>query len=272
MIKDPRAMAANQEAKAAPKEGIWETIKVILQALAIALIVRTFFFQPFNIPSSSMYPTLMIGDYLFVSKLSYGYGKYSFNFSLGGFGDPIVRCCSFVDFPGRKVLAENPERGDVAVFKLPTDNETDYIKRVIGLPGDRIQVTDGVLSINGVVVKKDRVEDYVDPTGENGRGTVVPQFMETLPNGVTYRVLDSGNTDLDNTPEYVVPENHYFMMGDNRDNSQDSRVLSAVGYVPIENFVGRADVIFFSVAPGAPIWQIWKWPFNIRLGRFANLL
>jgi signal peptidase I len=272
MIKDPRAMAANQEAKAAPKEGIWETIKVILQALAIALIVRTFFFQPFNIPSSSMYPTLMIGDYLFVSKLSYGYGKYSFNFSLGGFGDPIIRCCAFVDFPGRKVLAENPERGDVAVFKLPTDNETDYIKRVIGLPGDRIQVTNGVLSINGVPVPKERIEDYVDPTGENGGGTAVPQFVETLPNGVKYRVLDSKESGADNTLEYVVPENHYFMMGDNRDNSTDSRFLSDVGYVPIENFVGRADVIFFSVAPGAPIWQIWKWPFNIRLTRFANLL
>jgi signal peptidase I len=273
MIKDPRAMAANREAKEASKEGIWETIKVILQALVIALVVRTFFFQPFNIPSSSMYPTLMIGDYLFVSKLSYGYGKYSFNFSLGGFGDPIVKCCSFVDFPGRKVLAENPLRGDVAVFKLPSDTNIDYIKRVIGLPGDRIQMKAGVLHINGVVVKKERIEDYLDPNSESGGGgTAVPQFMETLPNGVTYRVLDARESTADNTFEYVVPENHYFMMGDNRDNSQDSRFLDEVGYVPIENFVGRADVIFFSVAPGAPIWQIWKWPLNVRLRRFANLL
>ncbi len=271
-------MAANQEAKGAPKEGVWETVKVILQALVIALVVRTFFFQPFNIPSSSMYPTLMIGDYLFVSKLSYGYGKYSFNFSLGGFGDPIIKCCSFVDFPGRKVLAENPVQGDVAVFKLPTDISVDYIKRVIGLPGDRIQMKAGVLHINGVAVKKERIEDYVDPNpnykgeGESSGGPIVPQYLETLPNGVSYRVLDASESSADNTTEYVVPANHYFMMGDNRDNSQDSRFLSQVGYVPIENFVGRADVIFFSVAPGAPIWQIWKWPLNVRLSRFANLL
>jgi signal peptidase I len=274
MIRDPRAMAANHETDTAPKDGLWEMIKVILQALAIAIVVRTFFFQPFNIPSPSMYPTLMVGDYLFVSKLSYGYGKYSFNFALGRQKDPIVTCCP-VDFPGRKVLAELPERGDVAVFKLPTDTSVDYIKRVIGLPGDRIQVTDGVLFINGQVVKKERIENYVDSDGRSNREDqpTVPQFLETLPNGVTYRVLDtSPRSDADNTAEYVVPANHYFMMGDNRDNSQDSRYLSEVGFVPIENFVGRADVIFFSIAPQSAVWEIWKWPLNLRWTRFFKLI
>ena len=142
---------------------MWETVKVIIQALLIAFVVRTFFYQPFNIPSASMYPTLKVGDYLFVSKLSYGYGKYSFNFSLGMFGNEIITCCP-IDFPGRVVLAETPKRGDVAVFKLPTDTEIDYIKRVIGLPGDRIQMRDGVLYINGEAVKKERIEDYTDPS------------------------------------------------------------------------------------------------------------
>jgi signal peptidase I len=271
MSKHDHAMAA----KAATKkkdDGLWETAKVILQALAIAFVVRTFLFQPFNIPSASMYPTLKIGDYLFVSKLSYGYGKYSFNFSLNGFsGHPIISCCP-VEFPGRKILADTPERGDVAVFKLPTDTEIDYIKRVIGLPGDRIQMRDGVLHINDVPVKKERIEDYVDQdSGFDGRP--VPQYQETLPNGVTYRVLDETPVGgLDNTDVYTVPEGHYFMMGDNRDNSQDSRVLSSVGYVPIENFVGRADILFFSISSDASLWRIWEWPVLIRWSRFFNLI
>jgi len=250
---------------------ILETIKVIVQALAIAFFVRLFFFQPFNIPSASMYPTLNIGDYLFVSKLSYGYGKYSFNFQFGGFsGEPLIKCCSFVDFPGRKVWADVPQRGDVAVFKYPQDLSVDYIKRVIGLPGDHIQMKNGVLFINGQAVKKERVEDYFDPKTDSGSGPLVGQFRETLPNGVSYNVLDFGVTDMDNTIEYVVPESHYFMMGDNRDNSQDSRFLDKVGYVPIENFVGKADVIFFSFKPDASLFRPWEWPFEIRWSRFFN--
>jgi len=181
-----------------------------------------------------------------------------------------VSCCSFIDFPGRKVWAANPQRGDVAVFKYPQDLNIDYIKRVIGLPGDHIQMKQGVLFINGAEVKKERVEDYIDPEAESGMGPVVAQFQETLPNGVTYRVLDFGDTTPDNTDEYVVPADHYFMMGDNRDNSQDSRFLDKVGYVPIENFVGKADVIFFSFAKGASLWEVWKWPFQIRWSRFFN--
>ena len=274
MSKNDHAMAA-RAASQKPEEGIWETLKVIVQALAIAFFVRTFFYQPFNIPSGSMYPTLKIGDYLFASKLSYGYSRYSFNFSVAFFGPPIFSCCDFIDFPGRKVLADSPKRGDVAVFKLPSDRSIDYIKRVIGLPGDRIQMKDGVLYINDVAVKKERIEDYIDPEAEasQGRMRVVPQYKETLPNGVTYNVLDlTPNGDTDNTDVYVVPEGHYFMMGDNRDNSRDSRYLDGVGYVPIENFVGRADIVFFSLSPEATIKKIWEWPFLIRWSRFFHLI
>jgi signal peptidase I len=271
MHKKDHTMAAAQDTRRKSEDGLWETVKVIIQALLIAFVVRTFLYQPFNIPSASMYPTLKVGDYLFVSKLSYGYGKYSFNFSLGMFGNELVSCCP-IDFPGRVVLPDTPERGDVAVFKLPTDTDIDYIKRVIGLPGDRIQMRDGVLFINGEAVKKERIEDYTDPS-ERGLGSPVPQFEETLPNGVKYHVLDTNAMGpADNTDEYVVPEAHYFMMGDNRDNSQDSRYQDVVGYVPLENFVGRADIIFFSVSPDASLIEVWRWPFAIRWSRFFNLI
>ena len=273
MSKNNHSIASSTVPVRKDEDGIWETAKVILQALAIAFLVRTFLFQPFNIPSSSMYPTLKIGDYVFASKLSYGYGKYSFNFSFGGFtGEPWIKCCSFIDFPGRKILPDTPKRGDIAVFKYPGDTNVDYIKRVIGLPGDRIQMQHGVLFINDQAVKKERVADYIDPNGESGMGPAVQQFRETLPNGIVYNVLDFGEFGADNTDVYTVPPTHYFMMGDNRDNSQDSRFLDKVGYVPIENFVGRADMIFFSFAPGSSLWEVWKWPFQIRWTRFFNFL
>ena len=271
MHKKDHAMAAAQDTRHKSEDGLWETVKVIIQALLIAFVVRTFLYQPFNIPSASMYPTLKVGDYLFVSKLSYGYGKYSFNFSLGMFGNELVSCCP-IDFPGRVVLADTPKRGDVAVFKLPTNTNIDYIKRVIGLPGDRVQMREGVLYINGEAVKKEQIEGFSD-TSERGLTQPVPQFRETLPNGVQYRVLDTEAVgEADTTQEYVVPEGHYFMMGDNRDNSQDSRYQNVVGYVPIENFVGRADIIFFSVSPDASLLEVWRWPFAIRWSRFFNLI
>lgn len=271
MHKKDHTMAAAQDTRRKSEDGVWETVKVIIQALLIAFVVRTFLYQPFNIPSASMYPTLKVGDYLFVSKLSYGYGKYSFNFSLGMFGNELVSCCP-IDFPGRVVLAEEPERGDVAVFKLPTNTDIDYIKRVIGLPGDRVQMRNGVLFINGEAVKKERIEDYAELSGSSA-GPPVPQFVETLPNGVQYRVLDTREFgEADNTDEYLVPAGHYFMMGDNRDNSQDSRYQNEVGYVPVENFVGRADIIFFSVSPDASLFEVWRWPFEIRWSRFLNTL
>jgi signal peptidase I len=271
--KDHHMAAAAQTAKKKSEDGIWETVKVIVQALLIAFFVRTFLYQPFNIPSGSMYPTLMVGDYLFVSKLSYGYGKYSFNFSFGipGF-DPIK--FGPVPIEGRVFFAAPPERGDVAVFKLPRDNETDYIKRVIGLPGDRVQMREGVLHINGEPVKKEFIGDYVNSDGKAYGGyPTIPMYRETLPNGVSYRVLDVYPTgEADNTQEFVVPPDKYFMMGDNRDNSQDSRYSDVVGFVPYENFVGRADLIFFSIEPHVSLWEVWKWPFAIRWGRFFNIV
>ena len=239
-----------------------ETVIIVIEALAIAMFVRIFFYQPFNIPSGSMKETLLIGDYLFVSKLSYGYSKYSFPFS------PDL-------FSGR-VFAAEPKRGDVAVFKLPRDNSTDYIKRVIGLPGDEVQMREGVLYINGQAIPKVPAGEFL--TEEDGAPPRrIPLFEETLPNGVKYKVLDSEpDGPYDNTAPYKVPEGHYFMMGDNRDNSTDSRVRGAVGYVPLENFIGRAEIIFFSAAVDDPDalrwWSPWTWPFDIRWSRFFNLV
>lgn len=241
-------MSVATEKTRGKSSGFGETVKIVIQALLLALIVRTFLFQPFNIPSGSMKETLLIGDYLFVSKYAYGYSRYSFPFG------PNL-------FEGR-IWAAEPERGDVVVFKLPRDNSTDYIKRVIGLPGDQIQITDGVLSINGTEVEHEKIGDWVDDDGVR-----YDEIEETLPNGVSYTTLDRGAGSLDNTQVYEVPAGHYFMMGDNRDNSTDSRVLGAVGYVPFENLVGRAEVIFFSVEDGARAWEFWRWPWTVRWNR-----
>ncbi len=250
------------------EDGGWETIKVIVQALLIAFVVRTFFFQPFNIPSESMVPTLRVGDYLFVNKLSYGYSKYSFNFTFGLLGNTIFKFGP-VPIEGR-IFASLPERGDVVVFKLPTDNETDYIKRVIGLPGDKIQMIEGVLHINGTAVAMQPVEGFINPDHESKREA--KQFNETLPNGVTHKVIDLYQSDADNTDVYTVPEGQYFMMGDNRDNSTDSRFLNDVGFVPYENMVGKATILFFSHGPDGAFWEVWKWPTNIRWGRLFRFV
>ncbi len=219
---------------------------IVLAPLTIAvllspLLIRTFLFQPFNIPAGSMKPALLVGDYIFVSKFSYGYNRYSFPFS------PPLALIS------NRVFASEPERGDVVVFRLPKDPSTDYVKRVIGLPGDRIQMINGLLHINGTPVKRERIEDFVE-TEDNGREVHIKQWRETLPNGVSHATLDMiENGFYDNTKEYLVPAGHYFMMGDNRDNSSDSRVEDAVGYVPAENLVGRAQIMFWSVGEGGHI-------------------
>ena len=230
--------------------GLWDTIKTVGYAILIALVVRTFAYEPFNIPSGSMLPTLLIGDYLFVSKFSYGYSKHSLPFSL-----PLI--------PGR-VLESVPERGDVMVFKLPSDNKTDFIKRIIGLPGDEIQVTGGILHINGKPVERKRVEDFVS-TDDFGTTRRVPRFLETRPNGVQHYILEESDNDpMDNTRVYKVPEGMYFAMGDNRDRSNDSR-YSDVGFIPSVNLVGRAEFLFFSTA--GDLWKPWKWPETVRFGR-----
>jgi signal peptidase I len=233
--------------------GSAETIRTVLYAVLIAIAVRTFLYEPFNIPSGSMKPTLLIGDYLFVSKASYGYSRYSLPFGL-----PL--------FSGR-IWETPPERGDVAVFKLPSDGKTDYIKRIIGLPGDKIRVVNGILEINGVPVQRERIEDYVEE-GYGGTPIRMIQYIETLPNGVKHRIIEESDEETyDNTPVYEVPAGHYFAMGDNRDNSLDSRVSEGVGFIPEQNLVGRAEFLFFSTDGSASLWEFWKWPSATRFAR-----
>ena len=235
-----------------------DVAKTILYAVLIAIGVRTIGYEPFNIPSGSMEPTLLIGDYLFVSKWSYGYSRHSLPFSL-----PLISS-------DNRLFFTEPKRGDVVVFKLPSDNKTDYIKRLIGLPGDRIQVIGGILNINGVPVTRERVADtcFVD----NGHNSVprAVRYVETLPNGVKHYICEQTDQGPnDNTGVYTVPPGYYFGMGDNRDNSQDSR-SSEVGFIPRENLVGRAEFLFFSTNGSAAWWEVWKLPFALRFARFFN--
>jgi signal peptidase I len=240
------------EATKKPKNEVRDTIVVIIEALIIAFLFRTFLWQPFSIPTASMQSTMMIGDYFVASKFAWGLGRYSF-------GIPVPL--------GNRILAfGEPQRGDVAVFHNEPTNE-DYIKRVIGLPGDKIQMKEGRLYINGEMLRREEV----------GRGTDIDSYMtpvqvtlykETLPNGVTHTIQEiSDDQPLDDTAEYVVPAGHYFMMGDNRDRSADSRVLSQVGYVPATNLLGKAEARFFSIKNNIAPWQIWQWPANVRWDR-----
>jgi signal peptidase I len=240
------------------KQRIGAAIPVALHAIIIAVVIRTFLFQPFNIPSGSMMATLLIGDYLFVSKYTYGYSHYSFPFS-----PPL--------FSGRDtILGKGPQRGDVVVFRLPRDDSIEYIKRVIGLPGDKIQMIDGLLHINGVAIKRERAEDFVGTEDTPGIKRI-KRWKETLPEGKSYYTLDLvDNSFYDNTPVYTIPPDHYFMLGDNRDNSADSRMMNQVGYVPLENFVGRVEIIFFSLGDGEAPWKIWRWPHTMRWKRFLT--
>ncbi len=230
--------------------GLGETVSVIVQALLLALVIRTLLFQPFSIPSGSMRPTLLEGDYLFVTKWAYGYSRYSLPFS------PNL-------FSGR-IWESAPERGDVVVFKYPPNPSLDYIKRVIGLPGDRVQMRQGQLFINGEPVERVKT-GQIDNPDITEMNRPVDVYRETLPNGVSYDTLDiTPNGIEDTTREFVVPEGHYFMMGDNRDNSSDSRVF---GFVPEDHLVGRANIIFFSIGGGASPLELWKWPSEMRPSR-----
>jgi signal peptidase I len=235
------------------KEEISDFAKTAIIAVLLAVFIRTFFYEPFNIPSGSMLPTLLVGDYLFVSKPAYGYSRHSFPLGLA-------------DFEGR-MMESRPQRGDIVVFKLPSNTSVDYIKRVIGLPGERVQVRQGRLYINGELVEREPV-GLVDDDYGAGR---MMEYIETLPGGVMHSIYEeTDNDDLDNTIEYVVPDNHYFMMGDNRDNSQDSRVQSLVGFVPFENLVGRADILFFSVDEKARFFNPLTWPDSVRFWRILD--
>ena len=239
---------------------IVEIVKTVVYALLIALFLRVILFQPFTIPSASMEPTLLEGDYIIVSKYSYGYSRHSIPFS-----PPI--------FHGR-VMERVPERGDIIVFKLPRDGHTDYIKRLIGLPGDRIQMKGGMLYINEVQVPRKALTPVLVDSGYGFTRNVM-RYEETFPNGRKFITYDFGpDGDVDNTGVYVVPPGNYFFMGDNRDNSLDSRVSSeiGVGYVPAENLVGKAEIILLSWNKGAALIKPWTWFLDARPSRFFHLL
>jgi signal peptidase I len=266
-------MSVARSSKKKKGSGWTELLVSLVEALIIAVVIRTLLFQPFSIPSGSMEPTLLIGDYLFVTKYSYGYSRYSIPFA-----PPL--------FSGR-IFASAPERGDVVVFR---HGDLDFIKRLIGLPGDHIQVKEGVLYINDKQVERKQVDDFVgeDPCPKDGptfsfpgfvnRAVHVKRWRETLPNGRSYdtlacapRPVTPGEIDPNNTEVYTVPPGEYFMMGDNRNNSEDSR-FPDVRYVPFELFIGHARIIFFSLEGGSPAWAIWNWPWDIRWSRLLKII
>jgi signal peptidase I len=239
------------------KDVVLENVKTIFWAVLIALAIRSFLFEPFRIPSGSMYPTLEVGDYLFVSKYTYGYSKHSFPLSL-------------IPFSGR-IFASEPKRGDIVVFKTPADNRTDFIKRVIGLPGDTIEVKRGRLYINGEKVEREEIGDYT-VNEYVVRPELYHEYKETLPGGVEHHILEISDSEprVDNTPAVTVPQGHYFMMGDNRDRSDDSRV--SVGFVPLENLVGKAQILFFSHNDKGAWYKPWTWPTAVRWRKILTRL
>jgi signal peptidase I len=253
MNEDDMSVADKSQKKSG---GLGETFSVIVQALLLAFVIRTLLFQPFSIPSGSMRPTLLEGDYLFVTKWAYGYSRYSLPLS------PNL-------FSGR-IWGGEPERGDVVVFKFPPNPSVDYIIRVIGLPGDKVQMRGGQVFINDVAVPREKV-GQIDNPDITEVSRPVDVYRETLPNGVSFDTLDlTPNGIGDDTREFIVPDGHYFMLGDNRDNSADSRF--SVGFVPYDHLVGRANIIFFSIAGGASPLEIWKWPSEVRFGRLFDFI
>ena len=236
------------------KNKIVENIKTIFFALIIALIIRSFLFQPFYIPSSSMEPNLVIGDRLFVSKYSYGYSRHSLPFSPKIFSE--------------RFFGKEPKRGDIIVFKTPADNRTDYIKRLIGLPGDAVQIINQDLFLNDIKIEKSRIKNSLSINCGN-ETLKVNLFEETLPNNKKYVAAYRKEGTMQNTDKFIVPKNHYFFMGDNRDCSKDSRFLGSVGYVSFNNLVGKAQLIFFSNnKKKGSFFEFWKWKQAIRIDRF----
>ncbi len=238
------------------EESFVDTIKTVIYAILIAVVIRSLWFEPFKIPSGSMYPTLYVGDYLFVSKYTYGYSRHSLPFSL-----PL--------FKGR-IWSDNPQRGDVIVFKNPQDNSTDFIKRVIGLPKDKIKLEKGRLFINGKKLERKNKDDFII-RNHYGASEHYNRYIEVLPEGKEHYILEvSDNEPNDNFMEVEVPEGHYFMMGDNRDRSDDSRVN--VGFVPLENMVGKARFLFYSHNDEGAWYLPWTWPKKIRWSRLFNII
>ena len=268
-----------------PKSEFWSTVKTLFLALFVALVLRSFLFEPFNIPSGSMIPNLLVGDFLFVSKWSFGYSKYSFPFGLDLFS-------------GRFLDTRKPKQGEVIVFKYPRDTEFQWIKRVVGTPGDTIQMKEGILHINNEAVKLERIEDYSYVDEDDQSTHVSEQYIETFPNGTQHHILKDvpfGEARLDDTPLYEVPPGHYFMMGDNRDHSGDSRIINNLGFVPEEYILGKASLIYFSEEhsywPQSTLrvpmdwfsakewfsdrfiwWQPWKWFTAIRYSRLFKII
>ncbi len=235
------------------------SFKTFLLAIIAALTIRSFLFEPFSIPSGSMYPTLVVGDYLFVSKYSYGFSKHSFPFSL-----PIIP---------KRIFYKSPSRGDVLVFKTPTDNKTDYVKRVIGIPGDRIKMIDNQIFLNNLKIERQKIKDdnYIDTYGRNVK---VERYLEILPNGKNYEVFEFNENmsvfDTNNFSEIIVPENNFFVIGDNRDNSQDSRFI---GGIPKDNLVGKASLVLLSFdSLKGSWWKVWTWVSALRKDRFFKSL
>ena len=238
------------------KSSFFSNIKSISLAIFIALIIRSFVAEPFNIPSGSMKPNLLVGDFIFVSKWSYGYSKHSLPFSI-----PIIP---------NKFFSKGPKRGDVVVFKTPEDNRTDYIKRVIGIPGDKIKIIDGMIMINNQLILRKKMDDFID-NDNNVSLKRVRKYKEFFMN-YEIEILDiMDNGIVDNTEVFIVPEDHFFVMGDNRDNSQDSRFVNIVGFIPYENLIGKARFIFFSLE-NSRFLEIWKWPKAIRKNRIFKII
>jgi len=239
------------------KKSFKESGKSLLVAIIVALALRIFLVEPFSIPSGSMMPTLVVGDYLFSSKYTYGYSRYSFPFG------PNL-------FSGR-IGGSKPQIGQISIFMGAKDPDVRYIKRIVGLPGDTVDIKGGILYINGQEAKQRRIEDYVSTTVV-GREKHVAQYIETLPNGVEHKILRedvAGTGPANNMGPFHVPEGHYFMMGDNRDGSGDSRF--GMGYIPEENLVAPAKFIFCSVDSSIlDIWRVWEWPEIVRLKRFFS--
>jgi signal peptidase I len=274
-MSKPASAARRRKSRARQKSETRDFLLFLIKLLLVVFIVRSFIVAPFSIPSESMQPRLLVGDYLLAAKWPYGYSSYSLPFGL-----PLI--------PGR-ILAKPPQRGDVAIFRAPPGNDKDYIKRVIGLPGDRVRIRDGQIVLNDVPVPRSRVADFTVPVSPNSPcfgdifrdeaadGSAVcryPRYRETLPGGRSYDTLDLGDTTGDDTDEFVVPEGALFMMGDNRDRSADSRFAAVegggIGFVPQDNLVGKALVTVFSTDGSADWIRPWTWPAAARWYRIGD--